>query len=238
MSDGKCGFVHKILSHIRSLHPVRVYLKDSEIRLHLNLLRSLVFGILYTAFNLFSSLYYKSTWFLSVSVYYLLIILMRYILFRMNRRDEAVKEDKEYRIYRSIGVIMLVLNAAMASMIMYTVLKERRTDHSLLFIIMLGIYSASTLAYNLASIIKHRHKRSGIKFLMSRIISLSAALMSAFNLVNSFIYKTSLSSNWEFALNAVSGTFVIFSVLIMSVSIICRANRRIMKIKLYNSERN
>ena len=189
---------------LRRLLPRRIYdkyLASGKTRLHLLLIKSLTAGGIYAAANLVSAIRYRSVWFLSVAVYYLLLLLTRYLLFRQNKRADSVEDVSDFVGYRRASLIMLAVNAAMAVMIVYTVGGRRNEAHSRIILAWLAVYSLTVFLYNLFCLLQHRDGKSTLRHVY-RIISLSASLMSIFNFQCSLLSSVSLESELEFALNS------------------------------------
>ena len=228
-----CAFLSGAVSKITNLKFVKIYLSDFGVRHNVYLLRSLISGVLYSAFNMFAAILYSSRWFLSVSVYYILLVTTRYILYIASKKhaENGELSLSLYQSCRTVGVVMLFLNIAMATMIVYTTCTLRAQSHSVIVIYFLGIYSVSVFIFNVISILYNRKRRLPYSYIIARIISFCASFMSLFNFVNTLLYKLEISRHTAKLINGTVGAAVILSVLILCVSVICKCNRKILQSK-------
>lgn len=222
------GMFKRLAERFFALHAVRIYMSDISVRNNVYLLRGLISGILYSAFNMFAAILYNSRWFASVAIYYLLLVLTRYILFFTSKRHEGGEGVTHllYKRCRTVGIVMLLLNIAMASIIVYTITTGRATKHSPIVVYLLAFYSISILIFNAVSVVINRKKRLPYSYLISRIISFCASLMSLFNLVNSVVYGLGIQGEAARLSNAAVGIIVIALVLFLSMTVIVKCNRR------------
>ena len=216
------------------LRAVKVYMSDIGVRHSIYLLRGLISGILYSAFNMFAAILYNSRWFASVAIYYILLVVTRYILFLTGKNHEwgnAVSIEL-YKNCRTVGIVMLLLNVAMASMIVYTIATERGSGHSPLVVYLLAIYTVSIFVFNAVSLLINRKRRLPYSYLISRIISLCASFMSMFNLANSLTVGIDSTSFFSRGIKWGVGGAVILAVLILCLVVIAKCNKRIRECKV------
>ncbi len=227
------SFIGGAVRKITNLGFVKIYLNDFSVRHNVYLLRSLISGVLYSAFNMFAAILYGSRWFLAVSVYYVLLVITRYILYpaAKNQAKNAAVSLSLYQRCRRVGVVMLFLNVAMATMIVYTTLTLRAQNHSLIVIYFLGAYSISIFVFNVFSIFYNRRRRLPYSYVIARIISFCASFMSFFNFVNALIYKLEISRRAAKLINGTVGAAVISSVLLLCIAVIYKCNKRISEYK-------
>ena len=121
---------------------------------------------------------------------------------------------------------MLLLNIAMATIVVYTIRTSRIIKHSPIVVYLLAFYSISILVFNAVSVAVNRKKRLPYSYLISRIISFCASLMSLFNLVNSIVYGMGIVGTAAKLSNAAIGIVVVILVLLLSMTVIIKCNRR------------
>lgn len=95
------------------------YISDIELRAAISLSVSTLMNILYAAFRLVSAMLYHSVWSGAVGGYYIVLSLIRILLLRSGRamhKQHEVQKDKEWRSYRLCGILLFILNLAMAAM--------------------------------------------------------------------------------------------------------------------------
>ena len=98
-----------------------MYLESVDFRTEVSLYTGLGANIVFAVFKAFSGAYYHSSWLASVGAYYLVYCSIRYMLMRNYRRHKNEEWSKtvrlhEYRTARTCGIMMLLLNLAVAGM--------------------------------------------------------------------------------------------------------------------------
>lgn len=226
--------VRRTVGKILNFGFVKIYLSDTVVRHNVYLLRSLISGVLYSAFNMFAAILYNSRWFLAVSLYYVLLVTTRYILYLTSKKHAYDDKDSLslYHSCRAVGVVMLFLNVAMATMIVYTTLTLRGQSHSLLVTYFLAVYSVSVFIFNVTSVLYNRKRQLPYSYIIARIISFCASFMSLFNFVNSLVYRLEINERLAKLINGSVGATVIFSVLILCITVIYKCNRKISEYKV------
>lgn len=88
------------------------YFGDIRFRTEISLYVSLFINFLYIAIKLFSGIYYRSVWFISLAVYYILLAVMRFILLHKGKRSAVFNMETALKRYRLCGIMLLVMNLA------------------------------------------------------------------------------------------------------------------------------
>ena len=110
----------------------------SEITLH----GGLCMNLLYTALNLFSGIRYRSTWFIALAFYYMLLSVMRAVLVRyVHSRPIGEDISSELRHYRVCGIILLFMNQALVGIVVAMVIQNRGFSYSGLLIYIMALYT-------------------------------------------------------------------------------------------------
>ncbi len=223
----------RLIKRVLDFEFVRVYLADIGVRHNVYLLRSLISGVLYSAFNMLAAIYYNSRWFAAVSVYYVLLATTRYILYLTAKSHEWGEKISLllYQRCRTVGIVMLFLNIAMATMIVYTILTSRGQKHSAIIIYLLAIYSVSVFVFNMMSVYYNRKRRLPLSYVIARIIAFCASFMSLFNFINSLVYTLDISGRAAVLINGISGVVVIVCVLALCIAVIYKCNGKIVLFK-------
>lgn len=82
-------------------------------------------NLLYAGIKLFSGICYRSVWFGTLAVYYILLAVMRFaLLFHVRKKREDL--ISELKICRLCGMILMVLDWALTGIIVLVVRKNRR----------------------------------------------------------------------------------------------------------------
>lgn len=150
----------------------------SEITLH----GGLCMNLLYTALNLFSGIRYRSTWFIALAFYYMLLSVMRAVLVRyVHSRPIGEDISSELRYYRVCGIILLFMNQALVGIIVAMVTQNRGFSYSGQLIYMMALYTFYITIAAVVNLVKFRKHGSPI-LSAAKVISLTAALVSMLSL--------------------------------------------------------
>ena len=210
---------------------IKLYFSDSAVRLNFSLALSLVLNICYIVFNVVAGIVYSSIWFVTVAVYYLIVVSVRYLVFGANNGD---MNDLEYVHIssRAVGILLLFLSIAMACMMTYTVLSNKGARYPQYVLLIFLIYSVYTFVRAITGLIISRIKSSQTERL-AHTIRLSCALMSFFNLQIS--YQTSYGASQRgVSINLLSGALIFFAVCFLALLTISKSNKELKRIQQEN----
>lgn len=93
---------------------------DHKLRYRVSLFVSLMVNVVYAMFKLLSGIVFKSFWFISFSLYYFLLIILRWNIAKEELKDNINLED-EFIKYRKTGVILLFTNVILTIIILIIV---------------------------------------------------------------------------------------------------------------------
>lgn len=117
---------HPLVKKILSVPLVERYLSEKSFRAEAALYPSLIINLLYAGVMLFSGIIYRSVWFWTLAVYYILLAMMRFFLLHHVRRRGEKQESiiSELKICRLCGIILMVLDWALVGIIILVVRKN------------------------------------------------------------------------------------------------------------------
>jgi hypothetical protein len=97
---------------------IRRYFTDITFNMHVSLYRSLALNVLYAIMKFAFSVYYRSVWFGTLAIYYLLLAVTRFALLHYASRNTFGENMKsEWKRYRLCGVILLLMNLALTGVV-------------------------------------------------------------------------------------------------------------------------
>ena len=77
-----------------------------------------IFSIVFAGVNAYLGIKYKSIWFGALATYYILLAFMRGgILVFHQKKDKKEDENKQIKLYKNCGIVLLILNIALSSSI-------------------------------------------------------------------------------------------------------------------------
>lgn len=181
-------------------------------------------NFLYIATNAASAVLYHSIWSATLTVYHLMLIIIRIYLLTVGRSRSADSDGR--RICLRVGILLLLLDLASASMMLYSIRQDSYASYS--GVILLG-FLAFTVYSVTRSVIDLRRHRDGENHLYftARNISLSTSLMSVFNLQYSVFSLLGADSVLTGRAILLCGLSVFSIILCLSLSLMRRGSSKI-----------
>ena len=190
---------------------LELYIYDSKIRFNIATLVGIIFNAFYIVLNLILGIFYENAWFVTVSVYYLLIAFFRYVLIDGGGSTEVYNDN-----FHTLAQLMLVLAFPMGGMVVYTVLfGTPRTPPSTVLPIF-AIYAFFSLVKAIIGIVFSLKGKSSVR-LGAHFVRLSLALMSAFNLQTSLIVFLNTDKALSVKLNFITGGAAVLSIFAIAI---------------------
>lgn len=199
----------------------------SEIILH----GGLFVDLLYVALNLFSGIWYQSSWSIALAFYYILLSAMRAVLVHYVHCKPIGRDiPAEFRRYRTCGLILLMMNQALVGIIVYMVTQNKGFFYPGLIIYAMAMYTFYITITAIINTIKYRKHGSPV-LSAAKVISLTAALVSMLSLETAMLAQFG-SDEPEFCriMLASSGGVVCVIVLTMAVYMIARSTKQLKKL--------
>lgn len=205
------------------------YLTEEDLRTKTALYSGLSIHLIYSVFKLCSGIYYNSVWFISEAVYHMIIGIVQFLIVRNDRRNESFIPS-EWKVYRVCGVLMLLLNTAISAVVALSVFQNKSYVYSGIIIYATAAYTFYRFIVSFVQIAKYR-KRNRPVLLASKFLNLSASLMSLFALQTAMLTQFDDGTVNAKMMNTATGSFVVFSVIYIAVSMIIRSTKEINKTK-------
>ena len=160
----------------------RLWLDNERLRILVTLYGSLSLNSLYAIFQLGLGVFHNSFWFYSMAGYYIFLALMRLFLVRYTAKNTAGENlYAELKKYRACGIVFLLMNISLTTMIFFMVYFGRSFVHHEITTIALAAYTFTSLSIAIVSLIKYRKYESPI-YSASKIVGLAAAAVSMLTL--------------------------------------------------------
>ena len=170
----------KINEIISSNKYLTKYKNDYKLRYKISLYSSLFFNLLYVFFKLISGIVYKSLWFITFSLYYLLLVIVR-----INIVKEEIKSDKslsdEWMKYRKCGIILLFMNVILTMIILVILNMKITIKYHMYIVILMAIYTFYIMIYSIINLFKYRKLNSPL-VLASKVVNFISCLISMLSL--------------------------------------------------------
>ncbi len=213
---------------------IKRYFNDPKLRVKLSLFGAVSVNILYAAMQLFSGIYFHELWFYALAAYYILLIVMRLFLLRDTANVDVPGENrlKELYRYRFCGIMILVMNQALAVIVFFVVRQNRGFEYHYIHTIGMAAYTFTAMVVAMVNVVRYRRFESPLMS-AAKAISLVSAVVSLFTLETAMISAFGQNEDPSFRLimTASTGGAVCIFVLFVAVYMIFRSNREIKKIK-------
>lgn len=215
------------------------YMTDVAYRTHLSLYLSLGINLLYVAVNLFTGIWYRSLWSITLAAYYIILAAMRFLLLRFVGRV-GIKKDrvKELRRSRLCGMILMTVNLALSGVVALVIAQNKGFEYPGMLIYVMAMYAFYVTTHSIVNLFKYRKYNSPVMS-TAKSISLAAALVSMLSLETAMLSQfgaENTTPHFEQIMVGATGAGVCAIVVAMSVYIIVRTNKELHKLKFNNSE--
>lgn len=222
-----------LVKRIRSTALGNKLLGDAVFRSEVTLHGGLVINLLYAALNLYSGVRYQSAWFVALAFYYVSLSVMRGMQVRQLHRTPVGKNiPAELRSYRACGIVLLLMNQALAGIVLYIVYQNRGFTYSGLLIYAMAAYTFYITITAIINVVKFRKQGSPL-LSAAKVISLTAALVSMLSLETAMISQFGADQpEFRQTMTGASGGAVCLFVLGMAIYMIVYASIRIKKLRV------
>lgn len=205
------------------------YLNDLNFRTEISLYFGLFINLLYIGMNIFSGIRYRAVWFISLAFYYILLAVMRYMLLRKGKNEHNLYND--WKRYRMCGIILLIMNQALAAIVIIIVKQNKGFNYSGLLIYAMAMYSFYSVITAIADIVKFRKHGSPV-ISAAKAIKFVAALVSMLSLTTAMITQFGNDDeNFRKLMTGTVGGGVCTIVIIMAIFMIIRSNKNLKILK-------
>lgn len=197
-------------------------LTDKVLKSNINLFSGTFFNIIYGIFKMIVGYLYKSIWFGSTGIYYLVLGFMKLSLTKhVIKRSNLNIQNKQYR---NIGILMFILNITMVGLIILNIKKESNISYPDYVVITQAAYTFYILTFAIINIIKYRKIYTPI-IEASKAINLVAAIMSLFILQVALINQFGGDSLFKDIINTITGSFTSIITITVAIFMIIKSKK-------------
>lgn len=258
-------FVRKVLE----IPVVSRYLKEDMFRAEAALYQGFLINLLYAGIKMFWGILYRSVWFITLAVYYILLAVMRssllhyvrkaernfqpYVLGPVSRLEETSKQEKskqkrpkqercgdekgknklsEWKRYRLCGIILLLMNVALAGIVILVVHENSGFEYPGMLIYVMAMYAFYAAITAVWNVVKFRRYGSPVMS-AAKVINLTAALVSMLSLETAMLTQFGATDDPMFrkVMTASTGAGISIIVLGMAVFMIGHFTKQLNEIK-------
>lgn len=226
--------MRKIKAWLEKDRNIKRYFNDPKLRVRLSLLGSVSINISYSLMQLASGIYFHELWFYALAAYYILLIVMRLFLLRDTARVDVPGENrlKELCRYRFCGIMMLMMNQALAVIVFYVVRQNKGFNYHYIYTIGMAAYTFTAMVVAMINVVRYRRYESPLMS-AAKAISLVSAVVSLFTLEMAIIgaFVQMRNAFVRQVMTASTGGAVCIFVLSVAVYMIVRSSREIKKLR-------
>lgn len=161
------------------IYYVKLLMDNPTARIIILLIGGIFMNLLYIATNAASAILYHNIWSATLTVYHLMLIIIRIYLITVGRTRASNADGR--RICLRVGILLLLLDLASASMMLYSIRRGSYASYSGLILLGFLAFTIYSVTRSVIDLRRHRDGENHLYF-AARNISLSTSLMSVFNL--------------------------------------------------------
>ncbi len=230
---GIVGFVrqgidqHPLVRKALGIPLVSRYLREDMFRAETGLYQGFFINLLYAGIKMFSGILYKSVWFVTLAVYYILLAVMRASLLHYVRKTGKSKVS-EWKRYRLCGIILLFMNIALAGIVILVIHQNSGFEYPGMLIYVMAMYAFYAAIAAVRNVVKFRRYGSPV-LSAAKVINLTAALVSMLSLETAMLTRFGAADDPMFRkiMTASTGAGISIIVLGMAVFMIVRSTKQL-----------
>lgn len=190
---------------------------EYEFKTVINSSLSFLVTFIFAVYNAFLGIRYKIIWNLSISIYYIFLVIIRGIIIKQEHLFLVRGIDNRQRIHTIISVMLIVMNLALIMPITLMIIDKKNVSASMIPAISIAAYT--TFKITMASINLKKSKKSDDLLIKDlRNINFIDALMSVLTLQNTLISVKGENNRPEMVtLSAVSSGIELAAIIILTV---------------------
>ncbi len=172
-------------------------LTDMPFRIQFSLGMSLFINGAYAIIKLVSGVFYLSIWFITISIYYILLCAIRFLLLTHARRFGQDKSKREeYRQYRRCGILLIIVNVALSIMSVQIVRNHQGYKYPGTFVYVVALYTFYAVIVAGVNWIRYRKYDSPI-ISAAQALNFMTALVSILSLQTAMLAQFNTDPNYE-----------------------------------------
>ena len=196
---------------------------DEGLRVALSAAWSIIFDLAYAGFTLVTGLVYDSSWAIAVALYYVALAGVGFAtvweLRRISKLPEQDVRNREERMARACGIVMLLLTLALSGVMVQMVLDRKAWVYDDIVVIGQATFVFVSFGMTIKSVVLIR-KLDNLALSVSRVVSLSKALVQMFFLETTMIATFDGDERFRFVVEAATGGIVFLGVIAIAAGLI------------------
>ncbi len=193
------------------------YLYNKLYRANLNIILTNLFNLLYCIFYILVGTYYKSIWFITIGIYYLILSLLKFYVIKQYK-----KNINNYKLYLFVSILLFILNLALAGIILLVILKNSSYKYNGYIIYVVAIYTFYMLILNIVNYFKYKRFNNNV-ITLYKTINIVISLVSIFTLQTAMITTFSDNDSFRIEMNTITGVLVWCLILIIGIYLLIKS---------------
>lgn len=215
----------RLIRAIRKTALGKKVLDDPLFRLLIISSGSMGWNLIYALFNGVLAIIYKSFWFLSMFVYYLILGSMRLLVVSASK-DRLAKKWSDTTIMKALGIGMIALAVAVSGIVCMAIAEKHNSTYNIVVMITIATYTFYTVTMSIINIIKS-HKRKDMTMIMLRDISLAGTIVSVLSLERSMLGTFgNAEDSFSMTMEIISAAVAFVLIIGIAVSMIVQSRRK------------
>lgn len=225
---------HPLMKKLRGTAVGKQFFDDVRFRTKMSLYQGLFINLLYIGIKMFSGVYYRSVWFVALAIYYILLALMRFVLLHKGKKkaDEMTMEEELHR-YRICGIVLLLMNQALAGIVIFMVHQNRGFHYPGILIYAMAAYSFYSIITAVINLVKFGKHGSPL-LSAAKVINLVAAMVSILSLETAMLARFGGDDDPVFCktMTGATGGGVCTIVIGMAVFMIWKSTKQLKRLRI------
>ncbi len=214
------------------------YKSDAGFQIKVSLYMTLTINIAYVLLQMALGWKHRTVWYYSMAGYHTVLALARFLLAKYTGKHK-MRDDllKEWKLYRLCGILVFLLNIALAGFVYYIMWQGRSFAHHEITVIAMATYTFYAFTMAIIDFNKYRKYKSPV-YTAGKMLGLATALVSMLTLEKAMLTTFSGEGEEQFRLimTGATGAGVTMLILGMAIYMVVVANKQIRKLKGIKTE--
>jgi len=208
---------HPLVRKALGIPLVDRYLREDMFRAETGLYQGFFINLLYAGIKMFSGIFYRSIWFATLAVYYILLAVMRASLLHYVRKTGKNKIF-EWKRYRLCGIILLFMNIALTGIVILVVYENSGFEYPGMLIYVMAMYTFYATITAVRNVVKFRKYGSPVMS-AAKVINLTAALVSMLSLETAMLTQFGAADDPVFRQVMTASTGAGISIIVLGMAV-------------------
>ena len=183
---------------------------------------SMGWNLIYALFNGVLAIAYRSFWFLSMFVYYLILGGMR-LLVVSPKKDRSAERWSDNAIMRTLGIEMIILAVVVSGIVCMAIAEKHNPSYNTVVMITIATYTFYAVTMSIINIVK-AHKKKDATMIMLRDISLAGTIVAVLSLERSMLGTFgNAEDDFSTTMEIISGAVAFVLIIVIGISMIMQA---------------